>query len=133
MGSEESQILLEASTPQAPASAAPAKILVIDERAEAGWHIRQVADQIPPGSFQFEHADRLAAGLERLERGETQAVVLALTKNLQLYNLRQTASFELVLSIGKVCFDPAEPLALEDLIGAAGKSLHADRLEKLRG
>jgi two-component system, cell cycle response regulator len=57
----------------------PTRILLIDEPPGGGWHIQQILDQIQPSLFQVEHTDRLATGLERLGRGEIQAVVLALT------------------------------------------------------
>ena len=77
-GSAESRQPLEA--PALPeAGVEPIKILLVDERADTGWHIQQVLAQIQPCPFECESADRLAAGLERLARGRFQAVLLALT------------------------------------------------------
>jgi two-component system, cell cycle response regulator len=67
-------------TPAAqPASAEPVKVLLIDEPVGAGWHIQPILAQIQPTRFQVEQVNQLAAGLERIEHGEFQVVLLALT------------------------------------------------------
>jgi two-component system, cell cycle response regulator len=77
-GSAESRQPLEAPAPQG-ASAEPIKILLVDERADTGWQIQQVLAQLQPCPYQWEYADGLAAGLERIQRSSFQAVLLALT------------------------------------------------------
>jgi two-component system, cell cycle response regulator len=63
----------------APAGAELINLLLIDAPAGAGWHIQHILARVQPLPFRVEHADRLAAGLERARSGEFRVVLLALT------------------------------------------------------
>ena len=59
-----------------------------------------------------------------------EALKTRLQRSFKNYNRRETTSFELAFSVGAAWFDPAEPVALEGLIGSASQAMHANRLSK---
>lgn len=59
-----------------------------------------------------------------------EALKTRLQRSFKNYNRRETTSFELAFSIGAASFDPAEPVALEELIDAASQAMTANRLSK---
>ncbi len=59
-----------------------------------------------------------------------EALKTRLQRSFKNYNRRETASFELSCSIGAARFDPAEPVALEELIRNAGQAMCANRSSK---
>jgi two-component system, cell cycle response regulator len=59
-----------------------------------------------------------------------EALTTRLQRSFKNYNRRETTSFELSFSIGAAAFDPAEPVALEALLGSADQAMCANRLSK---